>query len=471
MLTRRELIDTMRDWRIVIPIIVLTLIFPALMHITASMAVDWVQRYGGSSLISERTFPFMLMVVGFFPLSFSLVIALEAFVGEKERKSLEPLLATPLTNGQLYFAKMLASLIPPVLGSYLGISVYLTAMFIFRGWRPYPDFVLLVASLTTAKAIVMVSGAVVISAQTTSVRAANLLASFIIIPMTFLVQIESIIMFWAHYSVLWWIAVMLLIVDLLLVRMGIQLFDREELLGREIDELNLGMIWRTIKRCWSRVEPSRPAGPMTLARIYRQDVPAILRRLRLAIGSVSLAFVAGGIGGAWLAMRFPLPDSTFDPASLSFDALSNLPAGFLPIFSGWILVHNLRALLLASVLAVFSFGTVPLLALMAPISIIGFIAAQVASWGQNPLLFVAAFILPHGIFEFPAAILVASASLRLGATIVTRQPNMTVSENWLAALIDWLKLFLFVALPLLLIAAIVEANLTPRIVMWAYGAR
>lgn len=50
------------------------------------------------------------MVVGFFPASFSLVIALETFVGEKERKSLEPLLAAPLTNTQLYLGKMLAAL-------------------------------------------------------------------------------------------------------------------------------------------------------------------------------------------------------------------------------------------------------------------------------------------------------------------------------------------------------------------------
>src|SRR5512136_3405980 len=131
-LTWRELRDTMRDWRITIPIVMLTLIFPALMHVTASLAVDWVRKYGGSALISERMFPFMLMVVGFFPLSFSLVIALEAFVGEKERKSLEPLLASPLSNGQLYLGKTLASMIPPLGASYLGIAVYAVGLKIFR---------------------------------------------------------------------------------------------------------------------------------------------------------------------------------------------------------------------------------------------------------------------------------------------------------------------------------------------------
>ena len=50
----------------------------------------------------------------------------------------------------------------------------------------------------------MVSGAVVISSQTTSTRAANLLASFIIVPMALLLIAESFLMFWADYSILWW---------------------------------------------------------------------------------------------------------------------------------------------------------------------------------------------------------------------------------------------------------------------------
>ena len=51
----------------------------------------------------------------------------------------------------------------------------------------------------------MVSGAVVVSTQTTSVRAANLLASFIVVPMALLIQGESIVMFWARYDILWWV--------------------------------------------------------------------------------------------------------------------------------------------------------------------------------------------------------------------------------------------------------------------------
>ena len=75
---QREIRDQMRDWRILTPIIILTLFFPVLMNFTAGQAVDFVGRYG-APLIGERLIPFLLMVVGFFPISISLVVALESF--------------------------------------------------------------------------------------------------------------------------------------------------------------------------------------------------------------------------------------------------------------------------------------------------------------------------------------------------------------------------------------------------------
>src|SRR3990172_6814584 len=86
-ITRREVRDQFRDWRIIAPVVILTLFFPLLMNFMAGQAVSFVSRYG-APLVGERLIPFLLMVVGFFPISVSLVIALESFVGEKERYSL-----------------------------------------------------------------------------------------------------------------------------------------------------------------------------------------------------------------------------------------------------------------------------------------------------------------------------------------------------------------------------------------------
>ena len=111
-ITRREVRDSLRDWRIIAPIILLTFFFPFLAQAAASWIANFLAQYG-AEFIGEQFIPLLLMIVGFFPISISLVIALETFVGEKERLSLEPLLSTPLTNTELYIGKTLAAMIPP----------------------------------------------------------------------------------------------------------------------------------------------------------------------------------------------------------------------------------------------------------------------------------------------------------------------------------------------------------------------
>ena len=93
-ITRREVRDQLRDWRIIFPIAILTLIFPFLANFTTGQILGFVQKYG-ANLLAERFIPFLLMIVGFFPISISLVIALESFAGETERRSIEPLLSSP----------------------------------------------------------------------------------------------------------------------------------------------------------------------------------------------------------------------------------------------------------------------------------------------------------------------------------------------------------------------------------------
>ncbi|NLE46644.1 MAG: ABC transporter permease subunit [Chloroflexi bacterium] len=474
----REVRDTLRDWRIVAPILVLTIFFPALMSFVADLALDWVAKYE-ASIVGERLLPFLLMVVGFFPISFSLVIALETFVGEKERRSLEPLLATPLTDAQLYIGKMLAATIPPLVASYLGILVYLAGLHLFKGWAPPTILVALVLILTLVESLVMVSGAVVVSSQTTSVRAANLLASFIIIPMALLIQGEAIIMFWANYHVLWLIVLFLIIVDIVLIRMGIQTFNREELLGQEIDELNVASIWRTFTGYlrWAPWPPLTESSAITrrwlasLVGLYRYELPAILHRARLALIAVSVGLLLSGLVGYGFAARHPLPSNLIHLDQISIEAFSEVSSGgWLPEFSTWgIWTNNVRALLIAAVLGVFSFGVIAIILLMAPLSIVAFFAAQAAHMGYSPLLFLAAFVLPHGVIELPAAVVATALAVRLGAAVMTRPRDRSMSEGWLSALADFAKGFIAIVLPLLALAAVLEVYITPWVVIGVFG--
>ncbi|MFB0546469.1 MAG: stage II sporulation protein M [Anaerolineae bacterium] len=474
-ITKREVRDSLRDWRIIVPIILLTLIFPWLMNFTANVATKFVEKYS-APIIGTRLIPFLLMVVGFFPISFSLVIALETFVGEKERNSLEPLLAMPISDTELYLGKTLAALILPLLASYLGIAVYLGSLYWSMGYLPPFCLFVQIILLTSMEALVMVSGAVVVSSQTTSVRAANLLASFIIIPMALLVQVESIIMFWARYNVLWYILMGLFVVDLILVRMGVRIFNREEILSKEIDELNLGFIWRTFKGFFLRspapaLASDRSGFSPFLWRLYRYDIPHLLHNNGWPMVVVVVVLLGGMIVGWAYAGWYPLPPGSFRLQDLSEEVFYDAPNfGFLPpISTGGIFVNNLRALLLAALLALFSFGALALILLMIPFALIGFLVSEASILGYNPLIFTIAFVLPHGIIEMPAAIIATAFALRIGASLVSPPSGFTLGESLLLTMADFVKVFFFLVVPLLLLAAFLEANVTPQVVLWFYG--
>jgi len=464
-ITRREVWDQLRDWRIVIPVIGLTLFFPLLMNFTANQTVRFVERYG-AEIVGDRLIPFLLMVVGFFPISVSLVIALESFVGEKERHSLEPLLSSPMTDLELYIGKAIAAMLPPLFAAYLGVTVYLTGLALTVGWQPSPTLLIQILALTTVQAMVMVSGAVVISVQTTSVRAANLLASFIIIPFALLIQGESMIMFWAQYHVLWWVLVGLVFVMIALIRMGVRLFNREELLGRDIDEINMKAAWATFRAAYAGAGQGRG-----LVGWYRLEVFHAVRRLALPlvlmVGALAIALV---IGYNYAPLyRLPLSADDLQDFTRSFgERLAQL--GFVsPIGAGWILLTNLRALAIATGLGAFSLGVLGVILLMLPLALVGYFAGQMALIGISPLLFVAAFILPHGLLEIPAAILEGAAILRLGASILAPPPGKTLGEGWLMALADWAKVSLALVAPLLAGAAALEVFVTPRVVLAIFG--
>lgn len=478
-ITRRELRDSLRDWRIVTPIIILTLIFPFLMDFTSRWATNWVSQYTDPILV-ERINPFLLMVVGFFPISFSLIIALESFVGEKERNSIEPLLSMPISDFELYLGKMLSSLALPLLASYLGITVFLVSRLLTTPrWIPPFDLAILMFLLTTVEALVMVSGAVVVSSQTTSVRAANLLASFIIIPMALLIQIESVVMFYAEYTALWWILVALLVVNVILVRMGIRIFNREEILSKELDELNLKNVWRDFKGYFLRPpeQAVKRAGQQppkfSLFRLYRHDIPLLLRRQALPFMVILMVTVAAAILGISFAHRYPVPPEAFPLQEISEKTFENVQKiQFLPkISTTFIFSNNLRVVILAALISVFSFGALTLILTLINVGLVSFLITQIVTLGYNPWLFVATFILPHGIIEVPAILVGMTFALRIGAAVVSPPNGLDIGQGLLLTCANFIKILIFLVIPLLLLAAFIEANITPQIVVAVYAGR
>jgi uncharacterized membrane protein SpoIIM required for sporulation len=456
---QRELKDQLRDWRILSPILILTLFFPLLMNFTAQQAIDFVGRYG-ASIIGDRLVPFLLMVVGFFPISISLVIALESFAGERERLSLEPLLATPLSDGQLYLGKMLASLLLPLLAAFLGIFVYLGGLYFRIGWIIPISLLIQILLLTFAQAVVMVSGAVVISSQATSVRAANLLASFVILPVSQLIIGESLIMFWGRYNILWLIVLALFLISAVLGRMGLHLFHREALLGREIDVLNLKWAIDHFRRSFLR-------GAKNIGQWYKDLFRYSLRRVRGMVLITAIALIAAYMMGVYEAGQFTLPAEVLQLDDLNPILNSQFSQIGLMSLRGWswIILTNIRALAIATFAGIFSFGIFGEILLMIPIAIIGYFAGNLGLANQEVLRFLVALVLPHAILEVPASLLVGAAILQLGMTVMSPPMGNSLGESWLTALAEWARICLGLGLPFLIGAAILETYLTPRIAL------
>ncbi|HZU87172.1 MAG TPA: stage II sporulation protein M [Anaerolineaceae bacterium] len=462
--TRREIRDQLRDWRVLFPILGLTLVFPFLMNFAADEVVGFVKEYQ-VDIIGERLIPFLMMIVGFFPVSFSLVIALEAFVGEKERMSIEPLLNTPLKDWQIYLAKLLSSTFIPLFASYLGMTVYIGGLVLRRMILPDGELLLLLFSLTTIHAILMVAGAVVVSSQATSVRAANLLASFIIVPMSLLIIGESVIMFWADYRTLWYIGGGLLVFAVLLVRAGLAHFQREELLGREIDVLNLRWIGQTFWHSFS-------GGARSLKEWYLRVIPRTIWGMRKAILAILLVAIGGFIIGVLFFSQYDFSGLTagvkLEQGNLS-TSLRRLMLS-VPMFSPapllWVWWRNVSVLLLGMLLGALSMGVLGTLPIFATSAIMGALMAFIATLGLPAGTVFFALIAPHGIIELAAAAIATAGVLQVGAILATTTPGKTIGEAFITSLAEWCKVMVGFVMPVLFIAAAIEVWVTPRFAAW-----
>jgi stage II sporulation protein M len=111
----------------------------------------------------------------------------------------------------------------------------------------------------------------------------------------------------------------------------------------------------------------------------------------------------------------------------------------------------------------FTFGVVAVVLFMAPVGIVGYFAGNLSAIGEPVLRYLVALVLPHAIFEIPAAILAGAAILRLGLVTVSPAGGRTLGSNWLTALAEWARVMLGLVVPLLAIAAAIEVFVTPRL--------
>ncbi len=467
LVARREFVDQFRDWRIIAPMIIMIGLFPFIADANTREAINFMNRYGGD-LILERLVPFVVLVIGFFPLAFTLGVALEAFVGEKERGTIEPLLNSPLTDSQIYLGKLLVGIATPLIASYLSTGLYLALLLRRAVAFPSAYILLLILLLTFAHAVLMVSSAIIISVQATSIRAANLLASFVVMPVAFILQGETTLIFWGDEEVLWYAIVAVTLLSGLLVRLGLAHFRREYLLGREIDTLNL----KRLARLFSDRFTGKAKGVFNW---YGEELPRTLAQLRtplLVVIAIGVVAVFASYG--WTVVQVPAyititPERAEELRAYALSNASSLEMISSQLPAPVLFYHNARAILAIFLLGIASFGVLGLGLFLVNIGLVGGVLGVAKLIGFSPLLTFFAGVAPHGAFELTAFFLATAAMVKAGAQLVTPQTERSMGETLIISVADWCRVFVGIVLPLLAVAAIIEIYATPYILKAAFG--
>jgi ABC-type Na+ efflux pump permease subunit len=115
-------------------------------------------------------------------------IASYSIVGEKVEKSLEPLLATPVTDSEILLGKSLAAFIPSLLASYAGATIYMVSvdrtLYSIVGGLYYPNWAMAVILLLLAPLTCLLSIElnVITSSRVTDVRSASQVGGIVFAP-------------------------------------------------------------------------------------------------------------------------------------------------------------------------------------------------------------------------------------------------------------------------------------------------
>jgi ABC-2 type transport system permease protein len=171
------------------------------------------------------------------PLFIPLTIASYSIIGEKQLRTLEPVLATPIRTWELLTAKAIAALIPGVLVSWASYAVFLVLAAITTSLivvRLALSAVWLVAFglLSPLFALLAVGMAVIASSRTNDPRAAQQLGAVVILPISGLLSAQVFGFIRLDVSHALWLAAIAAVADFLILWLAVRLFDRETILTR-----------------------------------------------------------------------------------------------------------------------------------------------------------------------------------------------------------------------------------------------
>ena len=232
---RKELLEVIRDKKLIIPFLLIPVCMPILFSFIIRSAIRAGVNDPKFQQIMMNMYPMFLMILGIVAAAFSLGIAVESFVGEKERKTFEPLLATPLSDIELFIGKCLAATVLPVIVAYISEFLFI-GITKFQFARADIQFtmqfgqILFIIILMPLLALLMCSFVVIISARASSVKSAGQFAGFLMLPIIFFFQFRGASIMRSHNTMALTVTVIAAI-NALALYFGSRIFQREKLIS------------------------------------------------------------------------------------------------------------------------------------------------------------------------------------------------------------------------------------------------
>jgi ABC-2 type transport system permease protein len=250
---RREFIETLRNRllvsTIIIPPVILTVapillgsaigereLPPELATAVLAQKPEWAAftpaELAGAFAV-QQFLVFFLLMPAYIPLS----IATFSIIGEKQARSLEPVLAAPISTVELLTGKAVAALVPGVLAGWITYVVFVALASVVYGPNLFgvvtdASWLAGVFLLGPAVGLASVVAGVIVSSRVSDPRVAQQVGGVIIVPIVAIVLVQAtgtILVGALGYTVL---AVIVLAIALVGLRIGVRLFDRESILTR-----------------------------------------------------------------------------------------------------------------------------------------------------------------------------------------------------------------------------------------------
>jgi ABC-2 type transport system permease protein len=196
-----------------------------------------MRRLEPEAAVQAWIFQQFLILLLLTPVAGSMSVAAYSVIGEKQARTLEPLLATPIRTFELLAAKVLGSLIP-ALGLTIGCFVlYVAAAFLLAQPGAYlalltGQSLAVVFVLGPLAALAALQMAVCVSSRVNDARSAQQIGALVILPIAGLLVAQVTGSFALTGTVLLLIAVGLAVANAALLALGVALFDRESILTR-----------------------------------------------------------------------------------------------------------------------------------------------------------------------------------------------------------------------------------------------